>query len=508
MAVTAPVSTARQGDTPPPLATQVGLLAGPFLTMLDSNIVNVALPDIARQFQVSIASVQWVVSAYLLALAASLAGTAYLAKRFGTDRIYLASLLGFTLASTLCALSPNLSVLIAARAAQGVVGAPLVPLAMSMLLGKGGAVRQMPATAGILLFLAPALGPTVGGLLIHLAGWPLIFLVNLPIGLLAALSFWRTPRPYREPGNPAARLDPVGLMVLAGGLTGTIYGSTQGPTHGWLSIAAWPFWLGGGVLLLVYVAWAWRHPHLAVSLTLLQHPQTALAIGLSALASIVMFAVLILLPIFMEDLQGLSPLTAGLVLFPQGVVTGLGTALGNQLAPRYGVRRSVVAGMAILTVSTASLLLVTLATPAWLTALLLCGRGLAIGLAIQPLITTMLGGLSPADAADANTVFNVAQRTGASIGIALLATFFQLREQLRIGQVLHQFGIAATRVKLGAASGRSGLPPMVRDRLAQAAVAGFHDTVLLLVALSGLGVLGALVLRPASFQSDASDDGV
>ena len=165
------------------------------------------------------------------------------------------------------------------------------------------------------------------------------------------------------------------------------------------------------------------------------------------------------------------------------------------------------AGMAILTVSTASLLLVTLATPAWLTALLLCGRGLAIGLAIQPLITTMLGVLSPADTADANTVFNVAQRTGASIGIALLATFFQLREQLRTGQVLHQFGIAATRVSLGAASGRSGLPPLVRDRLAQAAVAGFHDTVVLLVALSGLGVVGALVLQPASFQPSIGDDG-
>ncbi len=120
-------------------ATQVGLLAGPFLSMLDSNIVNVALPDIALQLHSSLETAQWIVSGYLLALAAVLAASAYLAKRFGTSRVYLASLLGFTLASALCALAPTMGVLIAARALQGALGAPLVPLAMGMLLGQGAA---------------------------------------------------------------------------------------------------------------------------------------------------------------------------------------------------------------------------------------------------------------------------------------------------------------------------------------------------------------------------------
>src|SRR5215470_15544965 len=120
------------------LAAQAGLLAGPFLSMVDSNIVNVALPDITTQLHSSLDTAQWIISGYLLALAAGLAASAYLAKRFGTRRVYLASLIGFTLASALCALAPTIGLLIALRVAQGTLGAALVPLAMNMLLGDEG----------------------------------------------------------------------------------------------------------------------------------------------------------------------------------------------------------------------------------------------------------------------------------------------------------------------------------------------------------------------------------
>ncbi|HKI57914.1 MAG TPA: MFS transporter, partial [Trueperaceae bacterium] len=134
----------------------IGILAGPFMTMIDSSIVNIALPDMARELHGSLGNVQWVVSAYLLALAVALTGTAYLAKRFGTHRIYLLSLAGFTVTSALCAFAPSLPLLIGARILQGVFGAPLIPLAMNMLFG-GGVVKQMPAAAGMMLFLAPAI---------------------------------------------------------------------------------------------------------------------------------------------------------------------------------------------------------------------------------------------------------------------------------------------------------------------------------------------------------------
>ena len=163
-----------------------------------------------------------------------------------------------------CVRAWHIGLLIAARALQGLLGAPLVPLAMSMLLGGEGA--RMPPAAGVVLFLAPALGPTLGGLLVQVAGWPLIFLVNLPVGLVGALAVARMPASAGERGDPAARFDPLGLALLSGGLVAAIYGGTQGPQHGWDSPAAWPYLAGGVILLGAYVLWVLRRPHPAVDL--------------------------------------------------------------------------------------------------------------------------------------------------------------------------------------------------------------------------------------------------
>src|SRR5215471_259345 len=295
-------------------ATQAGLLAGPFLSMLDSNIVTVALPDIALQLHSSLETAQWIVSGYLLALAAVLAASAYLARRFGTGRVYLASLLGFTLASALCALAPTMGFLIAARALQGALGAPLVPLAMGMLLGQGGVARQMSPAAGIVLFLAPAIGPTIGGLLLHVGGWPLIFLINVPFGLLGALSIWRFVRHMPVSHQPSTPFDAVGLLLLSSGLVLAIYGATQGAQFGWTTLSSWPYLVCGLCLLVLYVVWASRHAYPAVDLKVLRHPQPALAVGLSALVAVVLFVMLFLIPVFLESVQRLSPLIAGLTL--------------------------------------------------------------------------------------------------------------------------------------------------------------------------------------------------
>ena len=159
-------------------------------------------------------TVQWTVSGYLLALGAGLAATAYLARRFGTLPVYRASVVAFTAASALCALAPGAAVLVGARVAQGLVAAPLVPLAMSMLLGGSGNARSISPLAGIMLFLGPALGPTVGGVLIGAGGWRAIFLINVPFGALAALAVRFVPpalAPGRTPGT--CRSVSIGLII-------------------------------------------------------------------------------------------------------------------------------------------------------------------------------------------------------------------------------------------------------------------------------------------------------
>ncbi|MFY9851714.1 MAG: MFS transporter, partial [Trebonia sp.] len=215
---------------------QYALLAGPLLSMVDSSIVTVAAEPIARALHASLTTVQWTVSGYLLGLGTGLAGTAYLARRYGTVPVYRVSLAAFTAASALCALSPGIGALIAFRVAQGLVAAPLVPLAMSMLLGKGGRARSISVTAGIMLFAAPALGPTVGGALIGAGGWRLIFAVNVPLGVVAV---WAAKRLGSRPGVGSVRsgekteFDLAGLIMLAAGVTLVLLGTSQGGTAGW-----------------------------------------------------------------------------------------------------------------------------------------------------------------------------------------------------------------------------------------------------------------------------------
>jgi EmrB/QacA subfamily drug resistance transporter len=481
------------------LAAQIGLLAGPFLSMVDSNIVNVALPAISKELHTPLATVQWITSGYLLATAAVLPASAFIAKRFGTRRVYLASLAGFTLASVLCALAPDINLLIAARVLQGALGAPMVPLAMGMLLGEGGAADNIPPAAGMLLFLAPAIGPTIGGLLIDWAGWPSIFLINLPVGMAGALGVIRTPGLARDGSRSEVRFDPIGLVLLTAGFTLGVYGTTQGPQSGWFSADAWPYWLSGACLLVAYVAWALRRRNPAVDLKLLRQPQTALAIGISSLASIVLFSMLFLLPVYIQNLQGFSPLTAGLALIPQGITTGLGTVLGTSLSKRWNVRGSTVLGMGILAASTASLLALRLDTSPWLTAALLATRGLALGLVIQPLLMSTIGRLKADEAPDGNTLFNVVERLSGSVGIALLATFFQTHVTMHVADALHQLGQSAASMSQAAAGSSSGsfaaLPPPARAMLGNAALAGFHDTIWLLVGLSLVGLSLTLLLE-------------
>jgi EmrB/QacA subfamily drug resistance transporter len=431
----------------------LGLVVGPLLTMVDASIVNVAVADIATELGAGLDRVQWVVSGYLLALAAGLAASAFLARRFGTLRVYAVSLIAFLVASAACAASPTVDILITARAVQGLVGAPLVPLAMSILLAKQGtATRRIPVAAGLLFFLAPALGPTLGGLLIAASGWPAIFLVNLPFGLIGLLSLRRVPAAAAPPRDPRVRFDPVGLLLLAVGLTLTLYGASRAAISGWAS-APVAVTLGTGLALLVaYVAWARGRPQPAVDLRLLAHGQSALALGLSVVSSVVAFAAVFLLPVFTQTVQHYSAAATGLALLPAGIITGLGTALGQRLSTRITVRTLVTCGFVVLAATSAGLLLITEATPLWVTATILSGRAIAIGFGITPLLFAMLEPLADAQLADANAVFNIAQRLGGSLGVGLLASLYAARAAA-IGPVsgFHEIGAILCGLAVGAA---------------------------------------------------------
>ena len=473
MTARAELSSPQDADParPPRLGplVQYALLAGPLLSMLDSSIVNVAVEPIARELHAGLSTVQWTVSGYLLALGAGLAGTAYLARRSGTLPVYRVSVIAFTVASALCALAPDAAVLVAARVLQGLVAAPLVPLAMSMLLGRAtGAARSISPAAGIMLFLGPALGPTVGGALIGAVGWRAIFLINVPLGILAALAVRLVP-PGLAPGRtPGARFDLPGLILLAAGLTGLLFGASQGAASGWTSAATLIPLAAGAALLAGYIRWAPRRDQPALDLSLARHPVPALSMALSALASVVTWAAVFLLPVFVQSVHGRSALAAGLTLLPQGLITGLSTALAPRLLTRLTIRLTVLAGFAILAVASLALFLVTATTPLWLIALILAVRSVSIGLVINPLLQALTEPLRPDQLNDANTLFNTCQRIAGSFGIGLLAALYATQSRTH-GPVpaLHLVGAVLAVIAGVAALAALALPAVPNTALSR-----------------------------------------
>lgn len=405
-------------------AAQYALLAGPLLSMLDSSIVNVAIAPIGNALHAGIDTVQWVSSGYMLALGTGLALTSYLARRFGTLRTYRAGVAAFTAASVLCAIAPSAPLLIGARILQGLTGATLVPLAMGMLMGSSGASRGISPLAGMLLFLGPALGPSLGGVLIGAFGWRSIFLINLPVGLLAVFAARFVPASVAPGRAQDTHLDVPGLILLALGLFGVLFGLDRSESAGWAHPASWLTLVIGALLLVGYTLHAHRTPHPALDLRILHDRSAALSFALCAAASIAAWSILFLLPVFVQQVQGHSALMAGLALLPQGILTGLGTVAGQKVADRIGLRWTVVIGFAVLLASSLGLLAIGVDTSLWLTSAILAARSAAIGLVITPLLTVVNLRLRLDEQADANTVFNATQRIAGSLGIGLLAGVF------------------------------------------------------------------------------------
>ena len=450
----------RRGPVSPvtPLV-QYALLAGPLLSMLDSSIMSVAVEPIARELHASLTTVQWTVSGYLLALGAGLAGTAYLARRFGTLPVYRASVIAFTIASALCAVAPDAGILVAARVLQGLVAAPLVPLAMSMLLGGSGSARSISPLAGVMLFLGPALGPTVGGALIGAGGWRALFLINVPLGAAAALAVRFVPAALAPGRTPGARFDLPGLILLAAGLTGLMLGASQGAADGWGTPSTWAPLAAGAALLACYIGWAAHRDQPALDLSLARRRVPALSMGLCALASLVTWAAVFLLPVFVQSAQGRTALAAGLAMAPQGLITGLSTALAPRLLAGLTVRVTAACGFAVLAAASLGLLVIEARTPLWVIAVILACRSVSIGLVIAPLLQALTEPLRPGQLGDANTLFNTCQRVAASFGIGLVAALYTMQARLH-GQVaaLHLTGIVLVAACLAGLLAALALP--------------------------------------------------
>jgi EmrB/QacA subfamily drug resistance transporter len=419
------VPSAVAGAAPPGYKWKVlgTVVFGIFMVILDTTVVNVAFQTLRQEFGSSLSDAQWILSVYVLALGISTPLAGFLADRFGSKRIYLTGLSIFVLGSVACGLAPNLGVLVAARAVQGLGGGIALPLGMAMLLKAFPASEQGMALGifGIAAIVAPALGPILGGWLVDGGHWRLIFAINPPVGLVGVLLGTRFLREQRSDRRPP--LDILGLVTEVVGFGAILYAASNAETLGWRSPTVVASFVVGGIGLVLFALvelFVAKVPLLDLRLFAKRVFLNASLLGYVSM--IALFGAEFLMPLYLQALRGLSALQTGLMLLPLAISGGLSVTLAGRLYDRLGPRPLVAAGFSLLIVNTWQLSQIQADTPLNWILLLLALRGLALGLTVQTTLVTALSVVPMKDLARGSSLTNATRNLVQSIGVALLAT--------------------------------------------------------------------------------------
>jgi EmrB/QacA subfamily drug resistance transporter len=407
------------------------VIVGAVMSILDTTIVNVALQTLREDLGASLATIQWVSTAYLLALASVIPLTGWAAERFGPRRVWMSVVAAFVLTSALCGLAWSPGGLIALSVLQGLAGGMIMPVGMITLAQAAGPqhMGRTMSVVGVPMLLAPVLGPALGGLLVDNLSWRWIFFVNVPIGIVGlALAARMLPseRALGAHGDDVPVLDWRGLMLLSPGVAAIVFGlseygqhRTPGVTIAWL-----PFVLGV-LAVAAFVRHALRVRFPIVEVRLFRSRGFAAAAATTGLVGAALFGSMILLPLYYQIARGETALDAGLLIAPQGLGAALGMNIGGRLTDRYGGGRVIPFGLLFLAVGTLPFASVDAHTSYWFLAAGLVLRGFGLGGSMMPAMAAAYATLERAQVPRATPMLNVLQRVGGSLGVAIFTVILQ-----------------------------------------------------------------------------------
>jgi EmrB/QacA subfamily drug resistance transporter len=419
---------ADQLDKIPPHVWRVSLVVviGSIMSILDTTIVNVALATMSRELHASISEIQWVVTGYMLSLAAVIPVSGWAARRFGAKQVYLVSLVLFTAGSALCGLATSTNELILFRVLQGVGGGMILPVGQLMMAEAAGPKRmgRVMSIVAVPAMLAPILGPTLGGVIVQNMSWRWIFYVNVPIGVIAVIAALRT-LPRVERGQ-ADRLDVRGLLLMATGLPLVTYGLAEvGITGSFTAVKVVVPIVLGLALVAAFALHALRVPTPLLDLRLYRRPTFSSASFAMFCLGAALFGGMILLPLYWQEVRGESVIVTGLLTAPQGLGAAMAMPIAGKLTDRMGGGPLALFGVTLCAVATIPFGLIGAHTSIVLLSGAMFLRGIGIGFGFMPTMAAAFASLDRSELASATPQLNVLQRVGGSIGTAVLAVVLQ-----------------------------------------------------------------------------------
>ncbi|GAB3875216.1 DHA2 family efflux MFS transporter permease subunit [Terrabacter terrigena] len=435
------------------------IVLGAIMSILDITVVNIALTKFQTVFAepggqpLLYSTVAWTVTAYTLALATVIPLTGWAADRFGTKRLYILAVILFTAGSALCATAGSIEVLIAFRVLQGLGGGMLMPLGMTIMTRAAGPERmgRLMAVLGIPMLLGPIFGPILGGWLIDNYSWHWIFLINVPIGVVAvAYAVWALPSDRPEPSES---FDVIGMLLMSPGLALFLYGVSSIPgerTVGSAKVLA-PG-LVGLAMIVAFVLYSFRPRHPLLDLRLFTNRRLTVATITMFLFGAAFFGGLLLVPQYLQQVRAETPLHSAYLMVPQGIGAMLTMPVAGALADRFPVGRIVPFGLVAIVAGMFALTQVGPDTSYWGYIIpVLFVMGLGMGGTMMPIMTSALKTLTHHQVARGSTLLNITQQIASSIGVAVISVVFTnyLNSTAKAGDVLKAQFNPAIKEQLG-----------------------------------------------------------
>lgn len=406
------------------------IMLGTLMQVIDTSIVNVAVPAMMGNLGATLEQIGWVSTGYIIANVIVLPLTGWLAARFGRRRYLAASMVIFTIASFFCGTSRSLTTLIAWRVVQGAGGAALLATAQATMMEVFPPMRlgMVQAIFGIGIMVGPTVGPTLGGWITDNYAWPWIFFINLPVGVLAAVMTLLFMHEPRRQARPAGGVDLVGIGLLATGLGCLQTLLEEGNRNDWFEsgFMQWMAILAVAGLVL-FVVWELHIPHPAVNLRVLRNRSLAAGTAFGAVVGFGLFGGVFILPVYLQQLRGYSAQQTGWILFPGAMATAVMMPVVGKLVGRFDARKLSATGAILFVISMYMLRNLTLDTGTDDLLWPLVVRGAAMGLLWVPLTLASLAGLQGRAIAEGSGLFNLSRQLGGSAGIAFLSTFLDHR---------------------------------------------------------------------------------
>jgi EmrB/QacA subfamily drug resistance transporter len=486
------------------------LAVGSFMVVLDTTIVNIALPRIITVFGSSVDESQLVLTGYMLALAVIMPCTQYLSATFGTKRLYLFTILMFTLGSMLCGAAWSVPSLIVARVIQGLGGGMIQPLGMAMLFRVTPPERRgsVMAVYALPVMVAPILGPTVGGYLTEFVSWRWVFYLNVPAGALALLLGTALLR--ETPTRRGLPFDLPGFVLAALCTAPALLAFEAAPSKGFDDPEVM-LKLGISVVALpIFVWWELRARDPLLNLRLFKIPAFTMGGIVNFVASTALFGAIFLLPVFLQNLRGLGAMESGLLLFPQALASAVSVIMGGRLYDKVGARPLVVFGFVLLGFSTWMLSSIDVTTPDSSIRWILILRGLSMGFAMMPAMTAWMAAAPQQDMQSASAIQNVLRQVYGAFGTAIFATILQSRVKFHaatlsmfvtpdmpaVARLLGQTQQYALSHGLSEVQGRAmAIGQLYGQVQMAAAVRSFDDCFLIAAVACFVGVVPALFLK-------------